>query len=107
MVLSIWRASARTDSLLLDVDPAVLTGVALPLAADQYGRRCLMGQRAHSTRPDASPIIATDCPGLLVACPYCGAEPWKPCRTKSGRLRLRGMHAARRQAAPGGPYVLR
>jgi hypothetical protein len=59
-------------------------------------------QSVSSPRPAASPIIAVEHPGLLLACSYCGAEPWKRCRTKSGRPRLRActLSASKRHLAP-------
>jgi hypothetical protein len=74
-----------------------MTAIATTVAALPVALLVVLGE---------SRIIAVEHPGLLVTCPSCGAAPWKPCRTSSGRPRLH-MHAERNRTAPRGRHLLR
>lgn len=61
----------------------VLSG---PETSEAVTRHGLIGNRAKAAE-------------LAVACPHCGAGPWKPCVTGAGRpLTLRPCHPSRAQA---------
>ena len=86
------RQNLRDEVARLAADPADRAEAARVLAEMTHAKTQTDDPRSGPQRP----IIAATNPPLLVACPTCGADPWKRCRTRGGRPRAT-PHVARRR----------